>query len=346
MAFALLAELADVTGIQSPEDSFKITEVSTDKVGLTHISLAQEIEGIPVWGADIKVHLNPDSEPIEVSGIYSPAPKKVFWPEQTISEMDAVVNALAKLDEKSATADTTVEKVACWNPNTKPHPCYQVSVSPALDESYFVFVSAIDGKVLRVYDRIISAATTGSAQDLQGNTRVVNSYYDTGIYYALDTTFPMYDASSSLPPLWDKTFGGLFVLDWAEGEGDYIRSSSASLWEPCVVSAQHNMKQAYDYFLNTHGRDSFDGNGYTISSIVHGDNPDNAFWNGGDRIFVFGDGLSSFYNLAGALDVTAHEFTHAVVQYTASLIYETQSGALNEHLADLFGAMVDRVMTG
>ena len=46
--------------------------------------------------------------------------------------------------------------------------------------------------------------------------------------------------------------------------------------------------------------------------------------------------------LARALDVAAHEMTHGVIAATVNLEYKFQSGALNESLADVFGAMVDR----
>jgi len=90
----------------------------------------------------------------------------------------------------------------------------------------------------------------------------------------------------------------------------------------------------YDYYWTTHQRDSFDGEGQTIVSTVHyGRNYLNAFWNG--EQMVYGDGFP-------VKDVVAHELTHAVIEYTAGLVYNWQSGALNESFADIFGAMVDR----
>ena len=46
--------------------------------------------------------------------------------------------------------------------------------------------------------------------------------------------------------------------------------------------------------------------------------------------------------LAACLDVAAHEFTHGVISYESNLIYQNQSGALNESLSDIMAAMVDR----
>jgi hypothetical protein len=41
------------------------------------------------------------------------------------------------------------------------------------------------------------------------------------------------------------------------------------------------------------------------------------------------------------LDVVAHELTHAVTERESNLVYQYQSGALNESLSDIFAALVD-----
>ena len=45
--------------------------------------------------------------------------------------------------------------------------------------------------------------------------------------------------------------------------------------------------------------------------------------------------------LAGALDVVAHELTHGVTDFTSDLIYENESGALNEAFSDIMAAGVE-----
>jgi hypothetical protein len=101
-----------------------------------------------------------------------------------------------------------------------------------------------------------------------------------------------------------------------------------------VDLAHRNAGLTYDYFSETYGRDSYDGGGASLVSTVHyGRSYYNAFWNGEQT--VYGDGFP-------VLDVVAHEWSHAVTEYTAALVYEWQSGALNESFSDVFGAMVDR----
>ena len=66
---------------------------------------------------------------------------------------------------------------------------------------------------------------------------------------------------------------------------------------------------------------------------------DNAYWNG--VFMAYGDGAEAFGPLSDGLDVAAHEMTHGIIQHTADLEYKSQSGALNESIADIFAAMVD-----
>jgi len=64
---------------------------------------------------------------------------------------------------------------------------------------------------------------------------------------------------------------------------------------------------------------------------------------------VYGEGLPSnvtlggqrWNYLAGALDVVAHELTHGVTDYTSSLEYRFESGALNESFSDMMGTAVE-----
>ncbi len=90
----------------------------------------------------------------------------------------------------------------------------------------------------------------------------------------------------------------------------------------------------YDYYFNTHGRDSYDDRGATlVSTANYGNNYLNAFWNGEQT--AYGDDFP-------VKDIVAHEWTHAVTEHSANLEYRWQFGALNESFSDIFGAMVDR----
>ena len=108
----------------------------------------------------------------------------------------------------------------------------------------------------------------------------------------------------------------------------------------------------YNLYKDIFNRDSIDGNGARLDSTVHYRvGYDNAFWNG--RQMVYGDGDEDlpvdqrlFNRFTIAIDVIGHELTHAVTQFTANLIYQGQSGALNESMSDVFGSLVKQRAKG
>ena len=56
---------------------------------------------------------------------------------------------------------------------------------------------------------------------------------------------------------------------------------------------------------------------------------------------VFGDGDGEIFNrFTIAVDIMGHELTHGVTEKDAGLVYFGESGALNEHISDVFGALV------
>lgn len=94
------------------------------------------------------------------------------------------------------------------------------------------------------------------------------------------------------------------------------------------------------------GRDSLDGRGMALVATVHfGRRYVNAFWDGEQMVFGDGDG-EVFGSFTASLDVIAHELAHGVTQYTSGLHYADQSGALNEHVSDVFGAVVAQYALG
>jgi hypothetical protein len=126
----------------------------------------------------------------------------------------------------------------------------------------------------------------------------------------------------------------------------HVSSSNNTFSDKSAVSAHCNGGLAFNYFKATHNRNSINGSGGTIISVVNvadsetGGSMENAYWNG--QAMFYGNGGSAFTPLAGALDVAGHELTHGVVSNSANLEYEGQSGAINESMADVFGAMIDR----
>ncbi len=197
---------------------------------------------------------------------------------------------------------------------------------------------------------VVNGPFTANETDLLGINRTINTYEVNGTYFMYDGSRPMFDVNSDLP---SDPKGMIVTVD---GLGTYpnnnnfdysVITSPNNSWNyPAAVSAHFNGGEAYEYFKNTHNRESINGQGGTIISFFNisdqnGSDMDNAFWNG--AAMFYGNGNQAFnYPLQRALDVAGHEMSHGVIQGTANLEYQGQSGAMNESFADIFGAMIDR----
>ncbi|MGF7214857.1 Zn-dependent metalloprotease [Spirosoma lacussanchae] len=104
--------------------------------------------------------------------------------------------------------------------------------------------------------------------------------------------------------------------------------------------ALYGFRQSARFFKNL-GHHSFDNQG----SSVHAESylEENACWSPDSRKFYFG--LVNKTPFAD-LNTIGHEFTHAVNEYTCGLIYQGESGALNESIADIFGTCIEHQAVG
>lgn len=104
--------------------------------------------------------------------------------------------------------------------------------------------------------------------------------------------------------------------------------------DPDADNAYDFFGDTFNFYFNNFQRDSYDNRGAIYKGYVHASlrRCPNASWN---RIQM------NFCSGMVTKDITAHELTHAVIQYTANLQYNKQSGALNESISDIFGYAVD-----
>ncbi len=332
--------------LKDPRAELKVKSVQEDKAGNIHIRFDQAYQGIPVWGAQLLVHLHKDGYIKSVNGRWEPTPQIDVIP--TLSKENAL--KIAKDDLKNL--DSLLEKpevellIFPWQNET--HLAWQVTLIPDLAHDWKYFVDAKTGTILLKYNDVKDdGSVTALGVMLNGSTVSLNAYIITNTIYLIDATKSMY-----VPPI-DSLKGIIVTLDdhndttgtippsyIIDPNSDTVFNDNNNL--KAGVSAHYYVGKVYDYFYNTFGRNSWDDNGGRLINIVHFRvNYNNAFWNGSCMVFGDGDSLE-FLPFAGALDITAHELGHAVTQATAGLIYLGESGALNEHLSDVWGAMVDR----
>jgi len=361
-AWQFLEENAALFRLKHPRQEFRLWSVTEDKLGMTHVRLQQIYEGLDMWGRDLYVHMGSEGKIVAVNGRVAPTLSfPDSWPpDPQISSETAleVVRRDLKIPKGHSVQEELQLLLFPLYDSTSPlakeagrsiwRLSWYVHVRFGLEDNWEYFVDALSGEILHKANRICPAVSAGagpvpgSGRDLHGQIRTLNVYELNGVYYMIDASKPMFRADQSQIP--DKVVGGIVTLDAHNGRDKlyYVTSTDPNNWAQAnAVSAAANGALVYDYYSQIHGRNSIDGNGGSMYQVINFDrNYNNAFWNGQLMVFGTGDG-QNFSDLAGALDVHAHEMTHGVVEHTANLIYENQPGALNESFADVFGVMVE-----
>jgi Zn-dependent metalloprotease len=229
-----------------------------------------------------------------------------------------------------------------------------------------IFVNARSGVLEWRYNNLQASSAVGHGKGVLGDDKKVSASPLSGGYSASDTLRPpslvTFDLGGNLARVKQilQNRGVLYTSD--------IAFDSDNEWnDPVVVDAHAYLGWTYDYWYKRFGRRGMDDQNGGIYAIVHpisrsdefrmslddwGTFAVNAFWCGGcgqygRGIMVFGEGLPTGYYttsggqywnyLAGGLDVIAHELTHGLTQASSGLIYNGESGALNEAFSDVLG---------
>ena len=203
------------------------------------------------------------------------------------------------------------------------------------DTRWVHWIDAGNGAVIQRYDAIAHGSGTGVKGDpktLTGLTTLHNAsgHGATGAHYDLfsqDNRQKTYDARN----------GQNFLYYVTDADDVWDKTGRTSPGHPALVDAQYYANVADDYFASL-GL-NFVSTCYPagMQSVAHyKHNYDNAFWSGTYVVYGDGDG-TSFREFSGGLDVVAHEYTHAVTDCFSKLVYQGESGALNEAFSDMLG---------
>jgi len=359
-AYEYLTLIADAMQINDVSNEFAAIKTWTDKLDFSHIKMQQQYQGIKVYGGQIILH-GQNGVLNMFNGTYFPTPElESVTPRFSTEKVEEIalgdVAIKSKIEEPRSFGieqleyETAVTELIIYHSKRdfdSEKLAWHITLRPNFMERWEYFVDANTGEIINKYNNTCSdGPTTANATDLNGVNRTVNTYQANGYYYMINTVKSMFNAGQSTIP--DNAVGAIITLDANNTNNEnitYVASSNNSWGDASSVSAHYNGSITYDYYLNTHSRNSINGQGGSIISIVNvadqnGGSMANAYWNG--QAMFYGNGGGFFSPLAGGLDVAAHEMTHGVVQNTANLEYQDEPGAINEAMADIAGSMVDR----
>ncbi len=310
-----------------------VKSTDVDPSGRFHARVQQTLRGVPVWGGQAIAHLRPDGTLEEVTDELARNVAVSTTPKLTADQAAAAAEATLKCATKCTTGAPKVELVVY--PSSVGHRlAYRVELRRGAAASPTAipvsFVDAQTGAVLSAYDNVQTA--TGDT-NYHGRVTFTTSRGSDGIHYLEDTA----------------NRHGVFDADPATG-AFWMLGSPNDVWSNrSAVDVHYGVGKVLEYLRAVHGRRGLDGaNGPWPVQRPEGTPVLAAFI--GCTAGASWDGANLHYCTRQrpwtTPDIIAHEMGHAVIQYTSGLVYEGESGALNESFADVLGVLFLRHLRG
>lgn len=301
----------------------RVAWTATDaRSGIVQTRYQQVVGGADVYGGQVTTLRNRAGDTLAVIGAHYPSLKAV---------------GSVKLTGQAA-RDVAAREVGS-------HGKWEItlSISPQTGNRFYVVdtqrftarwifhIDAETGRKLKKYNAIQHSDDVG----VKGDTKQIDAKWN-GTAYEMtssDGRQKTYDAKQANT---SRKLPGTLFTD-ADNTWNLLGRTSPS--HPAGVDAHYYSNVTDDFYFATFNRNSLNNSGMAMVSSVHyGSSYDNAFWNGSQM--VYGDGSQTaggFRELSGGLDVVAHELTHGVTDFTSNLVYQDESGALNEAFSDMMG---------
>ena len=373
-ALAYMDQLKGIYHIDDINEELTIIDTEVSESGYRHTRLLQQHAGFPLYGGDLIIHEDDQKDVYLLQGQPINYDRKIdVHPRYSQDKVEDMAKLLVEnFVPFSPSIDALMSheqiesELNIYIHNEETHLVYVVDIYPNIGSKKTMLIDAHSGELLKEFDTLCKihnhvhedefiGKTTGTSQDLFGEQRTLNIYECSDGYFMVDASRNMFRGLETSCDNSDQLLNGV-ILTLDAGNTSPVNSNfdyqvgasnTQNNWsDPVAVSAHYNGGRAYEYFRNVFGRESITGNGSNIVSFVNvaeddGSSMDNAYWNG--EFIFYGNGNQAFNApLAKALDVAGHEMAHGVIQTTANLIYQDESGALNEHFADVFGVLIER----
>lgn len=342
-------------------EAYELKSTEKDKLGQVHFRYQQYYKGIKVEHGNYVVHTD-GSHAISMNGDYKKF-TQVLNTTPALTESQALQKALdfvgaesymwEKAENERFAQQTEPEKTfypkgeLVFVENSLSEDISQQNVlylaykfniyaEKPLSRAY-IYVNASTGEVIMKNDIIKNIAATGSADTRYSGNKSINTDSYNGSYRLRD-----YTRGNGIV-IWDMNEGTNYsaAVDFTDTDNTWSAAEFNNEQKDNIsMEASWAFSKIYDYWLNVHGRNSFDNQGGLMNVYVHYSvNYDNAYWNG--SVFTFGDGSDTYFDALACLDVSAHEHGHGVCSYTSNLTYSFESGALNEAFSDIWGACLE-----
>lgn len=341
-ALRFFAENRGAYKMSSPEDELTTRKIQYDNVGKTHVRIDQIYQGLPVIGGELIAHFDRDMSLRTVNGTYYP--EIGIDTKPAILSREAVEFASTDLRTFFGSGEPDEPELVVFPWQDEYYLCWRMFIYSSTPMGRWeYFVNAKTGDVVFKANRIMEADDIGTGIGVMGDTRDhIDTDYTGSTYQMRDYT----RRANNNPHGHDGQMGAASYIQTNIASSSLpgsIATDADNFWDDATtqrpaVDGQVYTGLVYDYLLSHLGRNGFDDNGSTMLTSVNysaeGDN--NAYWNGNQ--IVIWSWSSGWRSLAGCPDVIAHEWGHAVTEHESNLVYQLESGALNESFSDMLGA--------
>ncbi len=309
---------------------FEHKKTTKDLLGNNIYRYTQSFKGIPVEMATVILH-EKNGKVEKINGVMHAKIELL----NSVKLDNNTANIAAMLPELGTSFAATQKSDLVLYPilNSGLSYAYKVLVKTTAPEalSYNVIIDAENGSVLNVLPLEMNENVQGTAKTRYSGVQPITTDSIAADTFVLrqvrnNVNINIYNAQKTMSINNRTPFT----------DNDNIWDSAANN-DDVATDAMWGIEKTYDFFQNVLNRNSFDGAGGALNLYVHwGNNWFNAQW--GQNTLRFGDGNG---NPLISLDVVGHELSHGVTQETADLIYQKESGALNESFSDLFGQSIE-----
>lgn len=302
---------------------------TVEQRGIRHVTFQQNYQGVPVFGAEITVHIDQADRVHMANGEVHDALAPDMEAEP-ISKSAALYTVMAHLEIEGAPPSDAAVELAIFLKGATYYRAYQVRLDTRMPLGNWVyFVDAVSGSILDGYN----AMRFG----VKGKARVFN-------------TNPKRDDDEAVPvPLFDllgnRTLAGAhFQIINAEGPEaladsdahEFVYDVGDSHFDETMV--YYHLSRVAEFFRNL----GFVNSKGVMLAHVHLPEPDtgnpnydNAYYSPSKHAIFFGHG-DLFRDLAREAAVIYHEFSHSVVEAAQPIMGTHEAGALHEGYADYF----------
>jgi bacillolysin len=359
--------------VPGPSAAASVTprQVFKDELGMTHVRLDRTHEGTKVFGEQVISHLDKGGKVADVTGTVSNIPKGLGSAPVKLNAQDALAIAQKQFAGATDRAPVT-ERVVVKGNDGQYHAAYQVQLT---NTSSFkaeerprrmnYLVDANSGEVLKSYNQLGGielprdhAPATAKAGPSTPSTPAepTQGKVDDNTLYSGKVDLSTTKKADGTYTLEDKSRGGGVVTYDAKNKstasGTTPFTDKNDVWgetgdnsrTKAAVDAHYGAEMTYDFMKDVLGRNSLDGKGEKLVSYVHvnderGQPMVNAYWDGDKMNYGDGDGKDA--GPLTTLDIAGHEIAHGLTERTAGLIYDGESGGLNESFSDIIGSGVE-----